>query len=57
MENLYSLKTGNVDILKINRDEALKLLETAENLEMKAIGLKLTQLYHIPILAITDGSE
>ncbi|KAJ3273889.1 hypothetical protein HK104_004212 [Borealophlyctis nickersoniae] len=58
-DDIDCLKTGNVDILKINAEEAAKLAGRGvdDEVDLLEIGVHLASTRSIPILAITNGPD
>lgn len=61
-QNAECLQTGNIDIVKINAEEARILAHSrylirkdSENEDLKAVGIKIHGIFKISILAITNG--
>jgi fructose-1-phosphate kinase PfkB-like protein len=58
-QNIECLESGLVDIIKINKEEGLKIvhyfMNTTFDMTVEQIGIEIQKHYKIPIIAITDG--
>ncbi|KAL2917480.1 hypothetical protein HK105_203146 [Polyrhizophydium stewartii] len=56
-QNAECLKTGKVDILKINAEEARSLASMSEDVDLVDVGRRLHSMFSVRIIAVTNGPD